>query len=45
MVNIAINPLSALHNVKNGELRAPQYNSTIINLLTEACNIAKAQGP
>ena len=43
MVNVAINPLSALHNVKNGELRAPQYNSTIINLLTEACNIAKAQ--
>ncbi|TMN94626.1 MULTISPECIES: ketopantoate reductase family protein [unclassified Pseudoalteromonas] len=43
-VNIAINPLSALHNVKNGQLRDPQYNSMIINLLTEACNIAKAQG-
>ena len=43
-VNIAINPLSALHNVKNGQLRDPQYNSMIINLLTEACYIAKAQG-
>ncbi|WMS91625.1 2-dehydropantoate 2-reductase [Pseudoalteromonas sp. HL-AS1] len=44
LVNIAINPLSALSNVKNGELRAPKYNTIIFNALTEACNIAKAQG-
>jgi 2-dehydropantoate 2-reductase len=43
LVNIAINPLSAMHNIKNGQLRDPRYNSLIINLLTEACNIAKAQ--
>lgn len=43
LVNIAINPLSALHNIKNGQLREPQYCSIIINLLTEACNIAKAK--
>ncbi|NYR12832.1 2-dehydropantoate 2-reductase [Pseudoalteromonas sp. MIP2626] len=43
LVNIAINPLSALHNIKNGQLRESQYCSIIINLLTEACNIAKAK--
>ena len=42
LVNIAINPLTALHNIKNGQLRAPQFNSSIINLLTEACLIATA---
>lgn len=42
LVNIAINPLSALHNIKNGQLRVPQFSSTIFNLLTEACNIAQA---
>lgn len=43
LVNIAINPLTALHNIKNGELRAPKYSSMIFNLLTEACHIANAQ--
>ena len=42
LVNIAINPLTALYNIKNGQLRAPQFNSSIINLLTEACHIATA---
>lgn len=44
LVNIAINPLSALNNVKNGELRAPKFSRQIMNLLAEACNIAKALG-
>ncbi|MBQ4799605.1 2-dehydropantoate 2-reductase [Pseudoalteromonas sp. MMG006] len=44
LVNIAINPLSALNNVKNGELRAPKFNAVIFNALNEACNIARAQG-
>jgi 2-dehydropantoate 2-reductase len=44
LVNIAINPLSALYNIKNGQLRDPAFNSDIFNLLTEACNIALAQG-
>ena len=44
MVNIAINPLSALYNIKNGELRAPRFCRQIMNLLAEACVIAKAQG-
>lgn len=44
LVNIAINPLTALYNVKNGQLCAPQYSSQIMNLLFEGCQIAKAQG-
>jgi 2-dehydropantoate 2-reductase len=43
LVNIAINPLTALHNIKNGQLRAPQFSATIINLLAEACAVANAQ--
>ncbi|MFP3350723.1 2-dehydropantoate 2-reductase [Pseudoalteromonas sp. SIMBA_153] len=42
LVNIAINPLTALYNIKNGQLHAPQFNSSIINLLTEACHTATA---
>ncbi|HAG40480.1 MULTISPECIES: ketopantoate reductase family protein [unclassified Pseudoalteromonas] len=42
LVNIAINPLSALYDIKNGQLRAPYFNSIIFNLLTEACQIAHA---
>lgn len=44
LVNIAINPLSALYNVRNGQLRAPKFSLQIMNLLAEACYIAKAQG-
>ncbi|MGX1111734.1 2-dehydropantoate 2-reductase [Pseudoalteromonas sp. MBR-15] len=44
LVNIAINPLSAIHNVKNGQLRTPHFSSRIINLLSEACLVANKQG-
>lgn len=44
LINIAINPLSALYNVKNGALRAPYFSSKILNLLNEACNVASALG-
>ncbi|MBQ4833982.1 2-dehydropantoate 2-reductase [Pseudoalteromonas sp. MMG010] len=44
LVNIAINPLTALHNVKNGQLRAPKFNSIITHLLAEACHVANAKG-
>lgn len=44
LVNIAINPLSALNDIKNGELRAPRFSRQIMNLLAEACNIAKVLG-
>ena len=31
LVNIAINPLSALYDIKNGQLRAPYFNSIIFS--------------
>lgn len=44
LINIAINPLSALYNVKNGALRTPYFSGKILNLLNEACNVANALG-
>ncbi|MCQ8878179.1 2-dehydropantoate 2-reductase [Pseudoalteromonas shioyasakiensis] len=44
LINIAINPLTAHYNIKNGELAAPKYSSEVLNLLTEACMVANAQG-
>lgn len=44
LVNIAINPLSALHNVKNGALTAPQFSGIILNILNEACTVANKLG-
>ncbi|CAH9058946.1 2-dehydropantoate 2-reductase [Pseudoalteromonas holothuriae] len=41
IVNIAINPLSALHQIPNGHLRHPRFASTILVLLNEACVVAK----
>jgi 2-dehydropantoate 2-reductase len=44
LVNVAINPLTALHNIKNGQLRAPIFSATIMSLLYEGCRVANAQG-
>lgn len=44
MVNIAINPLTALHQVKNGQLLKPNYATHVMNLLNEACFIASKLG-
>lgn len=44
LINIAINPLSALYNIKNGALRAPFYSTKIMGILNEACNIGRALG-
>ncbi|MBD1582071.1 ketopantoate reductase family protein [Pseudoalteromonas sp. S16_S37] len=43
-VNIAINPLSAIHQIPNGQLRQPRYASTILALLNETCAVAKCEG-
>lgn len=44
LVNIAINPLSALYQVRNGQLRQPKYASEVFNLVNEACMVANALG-
>ncbi|OHU86297.1 MULTISPECIES: ketopantoate reductase family protein [Pseudoalteromonas] len=44
LVNIAINPLSALHQVPNGQLRQPKFSATILALLNEACTVANKAG-
>lgn len=44
MVNIAINPLTALHQVQNGDLLKPNYATQVMNLLNEACFIAGKLG-
>ncbi len=44
LINIAINPLSAHYNVKNGELTAPRFSTEVFNLLSESCFIANKSG-
>ncbi|MDE3273790.1 ketopantoate reductase family protein [Pseudoalteromonas sp. G4] len=44
IINIAINPLTAVHQVKNGALVAPQYASDIFGLVNEAVFIANKEG-
>ncbi len=44
LINIAINPLSALYRVKNGELLNPKYALEIFNLVDEAIRIAHCHG-
>ena len=44
MINIAINPLSAIYNVKNGELNQPRFALEVFQLLHEAYLVAKKEG-
>ncbi|MDP4490319.1 2-dehydropantoate 2-reductase [Pseudoalteromonas piscicida] len=43
-VNIAINPLSALEQVANGQLRQPKYAAQILNLMNEVQLVAASTG-
>lgn len=44
LINVAINPLSALYSVKNGALTAPYFCSRVFSLLSEAVTVARADG-
>ena len=41
IINSAINPIAALHNLKNGQLSESKYWKSVKELLTESMNIAK----
>ncbi|WP_299803867.1 2-dehydropantoate 2-reductase [uncultured Shewanella sp.] len=43
-INVAINPLTAIHNCPNGELAKPQYQNTINDAVSELVKVATADG-
>lgn len=44
VVNAVINPLTAIHNIKNGQLAEAQYQSTIMQICEEVHQVTKALG-
>ena len=44
IINAAINPITALFDIKNGELAQPQYANTITALISEALAVALSEG-
>ncbi|MCL1058271.1 2-dehydropantoate 2-reductase [Shewanella gelidimarina] len=42
-INVAINPLTAIHNCQNGQLAHEQYSDTIIAAVTELVKVANAE--
>lgn len=43
-VNAVINPLTAIHNIKNGELKNPKYQETINKICEEISRVMDASG-
>ena len=43
-INAVINPLTALHQIKNGQLAQPQYHSIIEDICLETANVMTACG-
>ena len=44
IINTCINPLTAIHQIKNGELTASHYQEQIVAICKEALAIAKTEG-
>ena len=44
VINCAINPLTAINKIKNGELAKTQYRKTITHIVRETLSIAKKEG-
>ncbi len=44
VINSAINPIAALAEVKNGQLKNPELNEELMNLCKESSTIAKSNG-
>lgn len=43
LINIVINPLTAIHQINNGKLAEEQFQTQIAQILTEAMSVLKAQ--
>ncbi|WP_428774638.1 2-dehydropantoate 2-reductase [Vibrio sp.] len=43
-INCAINPLTALHQISNGQLLEPRFTSTLEQLVTEVAQVMRAEG-
>lgn len=44
IINSCINPLTAINQIKNGQLLDPKYKSTLISINSECVQIANAEG-
>lgn len=44
IINMAINPLTAIHQIKNGELKNPSFQMQINCLVNESLAVAKTEG-
>ncbi|MGO1296916.1 MAG: 2-dehydropantoate 2-reductase [Vibrio sp.] len=43
-INCVINPLTAIHNIRNGALQAAEYTDTIYGIIAEVVMVMKASG-
>ncbi|MFT7052663.1 MAG: 2-dehydropantoate 2-reductase [Psychromonas sp.] len=44
IINMVINPLTAIHQVKNGQLKSPSFQTQITKVINESLAVAEAEG-